>query len=249
MTLPKIDAMDLIQTAKPFDDPDWLFEVKYDGFRSLAYIENGTCKLVSRNEYDYKRFADLRDTLPDEINAKDAILNGELVVLDSSGKARFYDLMAGRGTVVFAAFDLLWLNGRDMRDLTLLERKEILHRRLRFPSSRVIFVDHIQGRGKALYLQICKMDLEGIVCKPAISPYRTIKGKTTSIMLKNPNYSQGRTQGAVQQTAQLRRPVSMTGAYFNSQPAARPIQRCTPPTPYCPNRAFPLVDSLKCTER
>ena len=67
----KIDAMELIQTAKPFDDADWLFEVKYDGFRSLAYIENGTCKLVSRNEYDYRRFVDLRDALPSEINAKD----------------------------------------------------------------------------------------------------------------------------------------------------------------------------------
>jgi len=66
--------MELIQTTKPFDDADWLFQVKYDGFRSLAYI-------------DYKRFADLRDALPDEINAKDAILDGELVVLDGSGKA------------------------------------------------------------------------------------------------------------------------------------------------------------------
>lgn len=65
--------MELIQTAKPFDDADWLFDVKYDGFRSLAYIENGTSRLVSRKEYDYKRFADLRDALPDEINAKNAM--------------------------------------------------------------------------------------------------------------------------------------------------------------------------------
>jgi len=86
-----------------------LFEVKYDGFRSLAYIENGTCKLVSRNEYDYKRFADLRDALPAEIHAKDAIVDGELVVLDGSGKARFDDY---RGTVVFTVFDVMWLDGR-----------------------------------------------------------------------------------------------------------------------------------------
>ena len=190
MTLPKIDAMELIQTTSPFDDPDWLFEVKYDGFRSLAYIENGNCKLVSRNEHDYRRFADLRDALPGEINAKDAILDGELVILDGSGKARFQDLMANRGTVVFAAFDLMWLNGRDLRDLTLLERKEILRFRMRFPSSRVIFVDHIEGKGKALYQQICKRDMEGIVCKPAISPYRTFRGKSTWIKVKNPKYSQ-----------------------------------------------------------
>lgn len=60
--------------------------VKHDGLRSLAYIENGTCKLVSRKKYDYQRFTDLRDALPDEFNAKDAILDGELVVLDSSGR-------------------------------------------------------------------------------------------------------------------------------------------------------------------
>jgi hypothetical protein len=52
VTLPKVDAMELIQTAKPFEDADCVFEVKYDGFRSLAYIENGTCKLVSRATYD-----------------------------------------------------------------------------------------------------------------------------------------------------------------------------------------------------
>ena len=98
--------------------------------------------------------------------------------------------MANRGIVVFAAFDLMCLNGRDLRDLTLLERKEILRYRLRFPSNRAILVDHILGRGKALYEQICKMHLEGIVCKPAISPYRTVRGKATWIKVKNSKYSQ-----------------------------------------------------------
>ena len=96
--LAKIEPMELMQQATPFDQDEWLFEMKHDGFRSLAYIENGICKLVSRNEYDYKRFRDLAQAMPSEINAKDAILDGELVVLDRTGKARFYDLMAGRGT-------------------------------------------------------------------------------------------------------------------------------------------------------
>jgi bifunctional non-homologous end joining protein LigD len=117
---------------------------------------------------------------------KKAILHGEFVVLDGSGKARFYGPRANRGTVVFAAFDLMWLNGRDMRDLPLLEREEILRFRLRFPSSRVIFVDHILGRSKALDQQICGMDREGIVCKPALGPYRTVGGTTTWIKEKNP---------------------------------------------------------------
>ena len=128
---------------------------------ALAYIEKDLCKLVSRNEYDYKRFPDVAAALPSAISARNAILDGELVVLDRSGKAQFYDLVVNRGRVVFAAFDLVWLNGRDMRDLTLLECKETLRYRLRFSSSHVIFVDHIQGRGKAVYQQICKIGSGG----------------------------------------------------------------------------------------
>lgn len=60
--------MELIQQATPFDHHDWIFEIKYDGFRSLAYIENGNCRLVSRNEFDYTRLADLRDALPKQIS-------------------------------------------------------------------------------------------------------------------------------------------------------------------------------------
>jgi len=62
--LPKIEPMELVQQATPFDHDEWLFEVKHDGFRSLAYIENRLCKLVSRNEYDYKRLADLAREMP-----------------------------------------------------------------------------------------------------------------------------------------------------------------------------------------
>ena len=75
--------MELIQQATPFDHDEWLFEVKHDGFRSLAYIENRICKLVSRNDFDYKRFRALAQVMPSQINAKNAILDGELVVLDS----------------------------------------------------------------------------------------------------------------------------------------------------------------------
>ena len=184
-----------IQQSTPFDHHDWIYELKYDGFRSLAYVKNGTCKLVSRNEYDYQRFADVRDALPKQLHAKDAILDGELVVLDETGKPRFYDLMANRGTVVFAAFDVMWLDGQYMRDRPLLMRKEVLRNRMKDDASRAIFVDHIVGRGKALYKKICEMDLEGIVCKPSLSPYRTVGGTTTWIKVKNPNYSQKEGRG------------------------------------------------------
>jgi bifunctional non-homologous end joining protein LigD len=187
--------MELIQQTIPFDRDDWAFEVKHDGFRAVAYIENGLCKLVSRNEFNYTRFRDVALALPSAINAKNAILDGELVVLDRTGKAKFYDLMAGRGYVVFAAFDLMWLNGRDLRDQPLWGRRELLRLHLEEPSSRVLFVDYTQGNGKRLYAQICMRDMEGIVCKPMMSPYRTIRGTTTWIKVKNPNYSQKEGRG------------------------------------------------------
>ena len=187
--LPKIEPMELVQQPAPFDHDEWLFEVKHDGFRSLAYIENGLCKLVSRNDFNFERFDAVAQRMPSAINANNAVLDGELVVLDRTGKPRFDDLISARGVVVFAAFDLMWLNGKDLRDRPLLERKEILRFHLE-PSNRVLFVDHIEAKGKRLYEQICLRDMEGIVCKPMISPYRTVRGKTTWIKVKNPNYSQ-----------------------------------------------------------
>ena len=181
--------MELIQKSTPFDHAEWIYEVKHDGFRSLAYVQNGTCTLGSRNENDYKRFADVHEALPKQIHAMSAILDGELVVLDDTGKPRFYDLMANRGTVVFAAFDVMWLDGQNMRDRPLLMRKQTLRNLIKADASRAIFVDHIERRGKALYEHICNMDLEGIVCKPSFSPYRTVGGKTTWVKVKNPNYS------------------------------------------------------------
>ena len=153
------------------------------------------CKLVSRNEFNYTRFRDVALALPSAINAKNAILDGELVVLDRTGKARFYDLMAGRGYVVFAAFDLMWLNGRDLRDQPLWGRKELL--RLHLRNRRVAFCLSTTSKVTAndcTHRSVMR-DMEGIVCKPMISPYRPIRGTTTWIKVKNPNYSQAEGRG------------------------------------------------------
>src|SRR3954451_6719649 len=123
--------MDLVRKTTPFDHDDWIFEVKHDGFRAVAYIKGDECKLVSGNDNDFTRFHELARVLPDDIDAKNAILDGEIVVLDNLGHSKFSDLMTGRGTVAFAAFDLLWLNGKDLRDVLLIERKELLRSRIR----------------------------------------------------------------------------------------------------------------------
>src|SRR5262245_65117982 len=124
MTIPKISPLELQQIQAPFDHPEWVFEVKYDGFRALAYVEEGRCTLVSRNDNAFKRFDGLRVALPNDLNGVvDAVIDGEVVVLDSKGRALFNELMHSRSTPVFAAFDLLWLNGVDLRAEPLLDRK------------------------------------------------------------------------------------------------------------------------------
>jgi bifunctional non-homologous end joining protein LigD len=98
--------MRLTRIAKAFDDPDYLFELKHDGFRAIAYIENGECKLVSRKLKHFKSFDRLKKSL-DKLPVQNAILDGEVVCLDSNGVSQFNELMSRKGKHVFYAFDLL----------------------------------------------------------------------------------------------------------------------------------------------
>lgn len=195
--LPKIEPMVLLERRAAFDDPNWLFEVKYDGLRALAYIQGDDCNLLIHAPATIQpRFEELARVLPGDLNVKNAILDGELVVLDRVGKAQFDDLVSGRGEVLFAAFDLLWLNGKDLRELPLVERKELLRFRIRHPSDRVMFVDYKEGNGTALYSRMCEHDMEGIVGKPRYSQYLSA-GATTWIKVKNPTYSNAEGRAAM----------------------------------------------------
>lgn len=84
MSLPAIEPMKLSRVPAPFDSPDFLFELKHDGFRAIAYIEDGECRLVSRKRNTYRTFDSLRSSLA-RLKAKDAILDDEIVCLDSNG--------------------------------------------------------------------------------------------------------------------------------------------------------------------
>ena len=84
IVLPRIQPMRLSRIAKPFDDPEYLFELKHDGFRAIAYFEAGECKLVSRNSNQFKSFVSLKESLG-KIPVKNAILDGEVVCLDEHG--------------------------------------------------------------------------------------------------------------------------------------------------------------------
>jgi bifunctional non-homologous end joining protein LigD len=104
--LPQIVPAKLARSLAAFNDPDWLFELKHDGFRSLAYIENGQCRLVSRYRNTYKSFETLSHDLA-RLRVENAILDVEIVCLDSNGHGQFKELLYRRGRTVFFAFDLV----------------------------------------------------------------------------------------------------------------------------------------------
>jgi bifunctional non-homologous end joining protein LigD len=120
-----MDTAQLTLVRHPFDHPDFLFELKHDGFRALAYVSDGHCELISRRRNSYMSFQELRDNLA-KLKVKNAIIDGELVCLDAEGRSIFNELLFRRGYPIFYAFDLLYLNGRDLRQLPLVERKERL---------------------------------------------------------------------------------------------------------------------------
>jgi len=124
--LPHFQTMPLGRAREPFSHPDWIFEVKWDGFRSLVRIERGACELVSRNGNEFKSFPALNEALPIKLRAASAVLDGEIVCLDADGKPQFRDLLFRRGEPRFVAFDLLWCEGEDLRYLPLIDRKRRL---------------------------------------------------------------------------------------------------------------------------
>lgn len=198
MNLPHIKPLELSRRTEPFDHPDWIFELKHDGFRGVAYVENGVCKLVSRKDNVFKSFGPLCSAIADELRVKNAIIDGEIVCLDADGRSVFNELLYRRGDPFFYAFDVLWLNGRDLRGLPLLERKRMLQELLeRKPllrklvgggnHSRILYAQHVETQGCTLFEAVCRIDLEGIVAKHRDGLYSP---SATWLKIKNPNYTQ-----------------------------------------------------------
>jgi bifunctional non-homologous end joining protein LigD len=178
--------MRLRLVKEPFDDTDYIFELKHDGFRAVAYLYNGECKLISRN-MRFMRFDSLRKALA-KLPVLDAILDGEIVCLDNEGISRFNHLLNGKQPV-FYAFDLLWINGEDIRQSPLLERKQRLSGLIRSGQfERIVCAQHIDGTGKQFFQEICARDLEGIVAKRKLSIYKD--DGNGWLKVKNRSYSQ-----------------------------------------------------------
>jgi bifunctional non-homologous end joining protein LigD len=182
---------------KPFTDPGWVFELKWDGMRLLAWIRDGKAELRSRNgRVVTSQFPELAD-LPPRIAARQALLDGEAVVLDEDGRPDFSRLQRRMGVerpaqallaeapVVYYLFDLLYADGYDLCAVPLVERKGFL-RRIVIPEDPVRYSNHVVGAGEELYRLARERGLEGIIGKQAQSAYhagrsaRWVKLKTTS---------------------------------------------------------------------
>jgi bifunctional non-homologous end joining protein LigD len=184
---PKISS--IIPERRPdiFEHPDWLYELKHDGFRALAYLDQGRCRLVSRRGNEMKRFEDLRASMEKELKVRNAVLDGEIVAVDESGMPMFYDLMKRKRQAVYFVFDLLWLNGKDLRDVPLLERKKILRSVIPQKSSWIGYVSYIDRHAAKLFDLVKTQDLEGLVVKRKDGKYRP---ETRWYKVLNPAYSQ-----------------------------------------------------------
>jgi len=168
----------------PFDGPDWLFEIKWDGYRAVAFIENGKVRLVSRNQNELTaRYPELKD-MPKSVKAKTAILDGEVVALDSEGKPSFSLMQQRTGfrpggkrgpinadvPILYYAFDLIYLDGEDWRKVNLEDRKRKLQSILKQEDS-VRYSDHYAEQGRALFDIAKARQLEGIIAKRRNSCY------------------------------------------------------------------------------
>jgi bifunctional non-homologous end joining protein LigD len=168
---------------EPPEGKHWIHEIKHDGYRSQLVIEEGKSRIYSRNGYDWS------DRYPGVVRAasglrcRSAIIDGEAIVQDGNGASDFDALPAaiqsGSNSVILCAFDLLHLNGADLRQQILLDRRAELSNLLGGdPTSRIQFSEEFAGSGAAFFKACADNHLEGIVSKMIIAPYRSGRTKT-----------------------------------------------------------------------
>lgn len=164
---------------KPFDDADWLFETKWDGYRAIAQVEKGKVRLYSRNNLDFNEHYPTLVAALGKIK-HDFVIDGEIVVFDAKGRSRFQLLQdylkSGRGDLAYCLFDILYLDGERLINTPLLERKKIL-KKLIGQNQLLRYSDHMLGNGVQVFKEAERKGLEGVIAKKIDSPYEM--GKRT----------------------------------------------------------------------
>lgn len=172
---------------KPFSDKDWIFELKFDGFRAIAEQKKGKVKLYSRNGNSMAAYARITDALK-KIKA-DVVLDGEIVLLNEKGLPDFQKLQSYEDNfafpLVYYAFDILSLDKRNLTNLALVDRKKILKKVLG-KNKTLRYSEHLEGKGEKLFREIRRDDIEGIMAKKKDSLYTP--GLRTKEWLKIKNH-------------------------------------------------------------
>jgi bifunctional non-homologous end joining protein LigD len=170
--------MKAVLSRESFSDPDWLFERKLDGIRCLAIRDGDTVRMLSRNDLDLSaRYPEIRDALAVQSRARFAI-DGEVVAFDhgQTSFARLTQRGQRRAAVFYYVFDLLWLDGYDVRELGLRARKRLLRNAVS-STGPVRLSTHRNRDGEAMFAHACRQGWEGVVAKRADSPYRATRSK------------------------------------------------------------------------
>jgi bifunctional non-homologous end joining protein LigD len=158
--------------------PGWFYEIKFDGYRCQLHLNAGSAKAYSRNGNDFTRdFAPIC-AAAERLDARTAIIDGEVIVPDADGRPDFGALRAAIGhdpdRLLFYAFDLLYFDGVDIRNAPLIDRRSVLaHLVATIPGGRVLMSETIDEPGETLMHHACAINLEGIVAKRADAPYRS----------------------------------------------------------------------------
>jgi bifunctional non-homologous end joining protein LigD len=156
---------------------EWLYEVKYDGYRILAFLEGHNVRLMTRNGHDYThRFRDVANSLMDWAGRRAMVLDGEMVITDDQGRTDFQALQnymrnpKGKN-LTYIIFDLLALDGADLREHRLIDRKQMLETLMKDSPKNLHYSQHIRGNGKESLIAACQANLEGIIGKKVNSVY------------------------------------------------------------------------------
>jgi bifunctional non-homologous end joining protein LigD len=178
-----------VADSPPSPSRDWIYEIKFDGYRAIAFKNGASVRLFSRNEKDFgEKFPEIVEAIS-AIDSDDAIIDGEIVALDPKGVSSFQQLQAieigsKRPALYFYAFDLLHLNGKDLRREPLVQRKEQLEQLLKDAPDTIRFSASLEGNPQKLLAQAQKMGLEGLVGKRKDSLYEPGKRSGAWIKLK-----------------------------------------------------------------
>jgi len=155
---------------------DWIAEMKYDGYRMLCRIEDGKARMFSRNGKDWTANFDTIARATARLPLDNAWIDGEVVVLEADGRSSFQALqnalsLQDKSKLFYYVFDVPYLNGFDLRNVPLLERKRVLESVMKSPPDMLRFSSHVEGEGAQFYREACRLGLEGVIAKLASSSY------------------------------------------------------------------------------